>query len=164
MSSKFVIFTAIGIGVAIVASLAIFGPKSPEPTPHVSQSGKSHKLTVYKSATCGCCANWTTYMKNMDYQVDVIDTEELDTVKEKYNVPKSLYSCHTTIVNDGQYFIEGHIPEEAVAKLMEEEPAIKGIGMAGMPAASPGMPGQKVGPFDISQISADNKISQFMSL
>ena len=164
MRSKVIIITAIGLGVAILAGLTIFGPKAPEPTMHVNQSGKSHKLTVYKSATCGCCANWVSYMKNQDYQVEVINTEELDKIKQQYDVPKSLYSCHTTIVNDGQYFVEGHIPEESVAKLLEEEPDIKGIGMAGMPAASPGMPGQKVGPFNISKVDKTGQTSQFMSL
>ena len=164
MRSKFIILIAIGLSAAVVVGIALFGPKTPKPTPHVNQAGNSHKLVVYKSATCGCCGNWTTYMKNLGYQVDVVNTEELDKVKEKHDVPTSLYSCHTTIVNDGQYFVEGHIPEEAVAKLMEDEPNIKGIGMPGMPAASPGMPGNKTAPFEISKVDKNGQTSQFMSI
>ena len=164
MRRKFIILIAIGLGALVVAGIAILRPKTPEPVAHVNEAGMSHKLVVYKSATCGCCANWTTYMKKLGYQIDVVNTEELDTVKEKYGVPESLYSCHTTIVNDGQYFVEGHIPEEAVAKLMDDEPDIKGIGMPGMPSASPGMPGEKFAPFDISKVENNGKTSQFMSI
>lgn len=164
MRSKFIILIAIGLSAAVVVGIALFGPKTPKPTPHVNQAGNSHKLVVYKSATCGCCALWTSYMQNKGYKVEVINTEKMDAVKEKYQVPESLYSCHTTVVNDGQYFVEGHIPEEAISKLLEEEPAISGIGMPGMPSASPGMPGKKLAPFDISQVTEDGQTSQYMSI
>lgn len=103
-------------------------------------------------------------MQDKGYKVDVVNTEALETVKEKYSVPESLYSCHTTIVNDGEYFVEGHIPEEAVSKLLEEEPSIAGIGMPGMPSASPGMPGKKLAPFEISQVTKDGSVSQYMKI
>lgn len=164
MRSKLIVVITIGIALVTIAGIALFGPDTPKPTAHVNEAGNSHKLTVYKSATCGCCGIWTDYMKNKGYQIDVVNTEELDAVKEKYNVPESLYSCHTTIINDGDYFIEGHIPEEAVAKLIDEEPNIAGIGMPGMPSGSPGMPGNKIGPFDISGVAKDDKINQFMSI
>jgi len=164
MGSKNFILIVIGLAVVTLVGIVLFKPDAPAIMPHVNQAGNSHKLTVYKSATCGCCGNWTVYMQNKGYQIDVVNTEELDSVKEKYNVPKSLYACHTTVINDGQYFVEGHIPEEAIAKLMQDEPDIKGIGMPGMPAASPGMAGSKTAPFDISQVDKNDKISQYMSI
>jgi len=51
------------------------------------------------------------------------------------------------------YVVEGHIPEEAVQKLLAEKPDIKGIGMAGMPSGSPGMPGPKTSDFVIYEIT-----------
>lgn len=164
MSSKYRILIVIGLAACLVAAGIILKPETPELEPHTNKSGKVHKLVTYKSASCGCCRYWVQYMKAKDYKVETVDTEAMDEVKEKYDVPKSLYSCHTTIVNDGQYFIEGHIPEEAIAKLMEKEPPIKGIGMPGMPAASPGMPGKKLAPFDITQVDKNGKTSQFMSI
>ena len=164
MRSKFIILITIGLAIVALAGITLFGPKTPKPSPHVNKAGNSHKMVVYKSATCGCCGIWTEYMQNKGYQIDVVNTEELDDIKEQYDVPKSLYSCHTTVINDGQYFVEGHIPEEAIAKLMNDEPDIKGIGMPGMPAASPGMPGEKVAPFDISKVDTNDKIRQFMSI
>jgi hypothetical protein len=164
MSSKYFVSIVIGLAVVLFSGVLLLRPASPEPTPHTNQAGNTHELVAYKSATCGCCGNWVAYMKGLGYQVEVIDTEELDQVKQKYEVPESLYSCHTTIINDGQYFVEGHIPEEAIAKLMNEEPAIKGIGMPGMPSASPGMPGKKTAPFEISQVSRSDEVSQYMSI
>ena len=157
-----IFIAVIGILATIAGSIAYFGLD--KPTTHVNHAGESHKLTVYKSSTCGCCALWTSYMQDRGYKVDVVNTEELETIKEKYSVPESLYSCHTTIVNDGQYFVEGHIPEEAVSKLLEEEPSIAGIGMPGMPSASPGMPGKKLAPFEISQVTKDGSVSQYMKI
>jgi len=142
--------------------VVILKPDMPDPTPHVNKSGNSHRLTAYKTPTCGCCGNWVVYMKNKDYQIDVVDVteEELNKIKEEQGVPESLYACHTTVINEGQYFVEGHIPEEAIVKLMNEEPEISGIGMPGMPSASPGMPGKKVMPFDITQVDKNGKTSQ----
>ncbi len=48
----------------------------------------------------------------------------------------SMQSCHTAIVED--YFVEGHIPATAIQRLLEEQPAINGIALPGMPAGSPG--------------------------
>ena len=165
MKTSLFITIVIGLAVIGLAALYLVKPDWPEPDPHVNRAGSVHKLVAYKSPTCGCCANWVAIMRIKGYKVeDVSSDKELEAVKEKYNIPESLYSCHTTIVNDGQYYIEGHIPEEAIVKLMEEEPDIKGIGMPGMPSASPGMPGNKLAPFDISKVHENGHITQFMSV
>lgn len=164
MNSK--IFKLI-VGIIILGGLGVglvFKQDLPEPAAHVNTQGEVHEMVTYKSPTCGCCGNWISYMKIKGYKVEAVNTDDLDSIKEQYGVPEQLYSCHTTIVNGGQYFIEGHIVEEAISKLMEEEPQIKGIGMPGMPAASPGMPGTKTAPFDISQVHLNGQISNFVSI
>lgn len=103
-------------------------------------------------------------MKAKGYKVEVKDTDDIESVKEKYGIPKDLFSCHTTIVNKGEYFIEGHIPEESIAKLLEEAPNIIGIGMPGMPSGSPGMPGAKVEVFEIMQVDQHQKVNLFESI
>ena len=55
----------------------------------------------------------------------------LHSIKQKYNIPLEMQSCHTTII--GKYFIEGHVPLEAVNKLLKEQPDIDGIALPGMP-------------------------------
>jgi len=119
-------------------------------------------ITVYKSASCGCCREWSSYMEDFGYSVENINTQDLSAVKEEHGVPYELESCHTAIVGD--YVVEGHIPNEAVQKLLSENPDIKGIGMAGMPSGSPGMPGPKED-FMIYEINHDGtKGDMFMRL
>lgn len=164
MSTKIFISAITIVSIVILGILVTVKQGTPEPQAHLSETGTVHELTTYKSATCGCCGNWVAYMRGKDYKVNVVNTEDMDGVKERFGVPSELESCHTTIVNDGQYFIEGHIPEEAIAKLLNEEPKVAGIGMPGMPSASPGMPGAKIAPFEISSVSLDGVIGRFLTL
>lgn len=108
--------------------------------------------TIFKSATCGCCLEYAEHLIDRGYTVHTENTEELIAIKERFGVPAQLGSCHTMVI-DG-YVVEGHVPEEAVQKLLTERPPIKGIGMAGMPSGSPGMPGPKE-EFAIYEINLD---------
>ena len=49
--------------------------------------------------------------------------------------------------------IEGHVGINPIRKLLRERPAIKGISLPGMPLGSPGMGGNKEGPFVIYEIT-----------
>jgi hypothetical protein len=61
----------------------------------------------------------------------------LDEIKTEYQVPSTLQSCHTAIV-DG-YVIEGHVPVREIERLLAERPDVIGIAVPGMPVGSPGM-------------------------
>ena len=118
--------------------------------------------TVYKSANCGCCNIHASYIGSKgDFNVDINNMVDTSSIKNKYNIPLSLQSCHTTII--GGYFIEGHIPMEAIDKLLLEQPDIDGIAMPGMPSGSPGMPGRKMGDFVIYSVKGD-QILEFMRI
>jgi len=100
-------------------------------------------MKVVKSASCGCCASWVTYMKKQGFAVTVEDKEEFTALKRSNGVTQELTSCHTAFV--GGYVIEGHVPADLVKKLLTEKPAgIKGLAAPGMPQSAPGMdvPGQ----------------------
>ena len=133
----------------------------------ISQKGKpvSENMilaTLYKSPYCGCCGEWGSYMESNEYKVATVLEEDMDKVKEKFQIPVELESCHTAEI-DG-YVVEGHIPNEAIEKLLKDRPDIKGIGMAGMPSGSPGMPGIKED-FLIYEINHDGtKGDLFMKL
>ena len=87
--------------------------------------------------------------------------ENLYTIKQKYTNPIEKQSCHTTIID--KYFIEGHVPIEAINKLLKEQPDIDGIALPGMPIGTPGMPGDKEEPYVIYQL-IDGKFSVFMTI
>ncbi len=78
-----------------------------------------------------------------------------------YPVPPGMESCHITVL-DG-YSAEGHIPVEAIEKLLMENPDIDGLVMPGMPPGSPGMPGPQVEDFVIYAVK-DGKTSKFMTI
>ena len=88
-------------------------------------------------------------MEENDYTVEVEDVQDLTAVKSQYQVPSQLQSCHTAIV-DG-YIIEGHVPVDAIERLLSERPDITGLAVPGMPVGSPGMEveGYDVQPYDV---------------
>jgi hypothetical protein len=106
--------------------------------------------TVYKNPQCGCCEGYADYLRENGFEVSVQSTHDLPLIKRRYGVPEALEGCHTTLV-DG-YVVEGHVPVNALLRLLNERPAIKGISVPGMPAGSPGMSGDKTAPFTIYQI------------
>ena len=65
----------------------------------------------------------------------------MDAFKAENGVPEGAGSCHTALV-DG-YVVEGHVPAEAIIKLLDERPDVVGIALPGMPADSPGMGGDQ---------------------
>lgn len=79
--------------------------------------------------------------------------DDTSAVKVEYGIPEELWSCHTTLV-DG-YYIEGHVPIDVVLKLLDELPDIDGIALPGMPSGSPGMDGEKDGPWVIYAVSGE---------
>lgn len=106
-------------------------------------------VTVYKSASCSCCSKWSEYLEESGFTVLVEEVDDFGDVKDRFQVPKELQSCHTAIV-DG-YVVEGHVPVSEIARLLEERPDIIGIAVPGMPPGSPGMEvdGLAFGTFDV---------------
>lgn len=117
--------------------------------------------TLYKSPNCGCCVGYSKALKEHGFDVDVVSTENMQLIKDQYNIPKNMESCHTVVIGD--YFIEGHIPFEVVDKLLAEEPTISGIALPNMPAGTPGMPGIKDGLYKIFQ-SINGEFSEFITI
>lgn len=117
---------------------------------------------VYKSSSCGCCSVWSDYMGKTGIDLTVMNREDLDTVKDDFGIPHALRSCHTMQI--GRYFIEGHIPAEAIERLLTEQPDIAGIAMPGMPSGSPGMPGAKIGQFVIYAVNHDGTYEEYMRI
>jgi hypothetical protein len=101
----------------------------------------AREAVVYKSPTCGCCKGWAIYLQRNGYKVTVIDRDDMDKVKNGMGVPEEMRSCHTAKI-DG-YVVEGHVPLEAIDKLLAEKPKATGIAAPGMPSGSPGMDGPK---------------------
>ena len=120
-------------------------------------------LVVHKSAYCGCCKLWVDHMKKAGFKVEVVETEQLDAIKDRVGVPGDQRSCHTAEV--GGYFVEGHVPAEDVKRLLKEKPKAKGIAVGGMPMGSPGMemPDGSKQPYKVMLVGADGQTKVFAS-
>ena len=86
---------------------------------------------------------------------------DLNRVKRQAHLPANLESCHTALI-DG-YFVEGHVPVEAIEKMLTERPKITGLAVGGMPTGATGMPGPDPEPYDVIAYTADGRQSVYMS-
>lgn len=118
------------LGVTAAAALARTGPAVAAP---------AKTMRVYKSPTCGCCTRWVDYVRADGWKVEVVDLQNVTSIKKQVGLLPQLASCHTAIV-DG-YVVEGHVPLPAIEKLITERPDVHGIAVPGMPQDSPGMGG-----------------------
>ena len=119
-------------------------------------------LTVWKSATCGCCQKWVEYMKDNGFKVISNNVENVLLIKEKLGITNTaLHSCHTAEV-DG-YLIEGHVPASDVRRLLSERPNVVGLTAPGMPRMSPGMGSVKPRGYDVLQFNSSQRSSVFTS-
>ena len=123
---------------AIAAALAFATPVAAE---------VAHTLHVTKTPTCGCCAAWVDLAREEGFEVEVTETRDYVGMKHAADVPANLWSCHTAEV--AGYTVEGHVPFDAIRKLLDERPRIEGISVPGMPAGSPGMGTDPEARFDV---------------
>ena len=141
-----------GLALAAVGARRLWGVRVPEP---------GTAITVYKSASCGCCAKWVDHLRANGFTPTVQDEENMDAIKDDMGVPKGVRSCHTALL--GRYLVEGHVPAADLTRLLEEKPAVAGLAAPGMPSGSPGMatPGAKHEPFDVLAFTLDGKTTVF---
>ena len=90
------------------------------------------------------------------------EVDDLGTARLAGGVPDDLASCHTARV--AGYTVEGHVPVEAVRRLLELRPVIVGLAVPGMPVGAPGMsvPGLPPDRFDVIAFAADGARSVFV--
>ncbi|RLE72029.1 MAG: hypothetical protein DRJ37_03780, partial [Thermoprotei archaeon] len=64
-------------------------------------------------------------MESAGFEVESIEIEKTGSLKKEMGILKKMWSCHTIVIGD--YYVEGHVPVEAIRKLLEEQPDIDGI-------------------------------------
>lgn len=152
-----IILCILVLGIIVIAGCSNSNRETP-----INNRGNDNEIIVYKTVGCGCCSLYVKYLEKNNLNVKVVEMDDISSIKEKYGVPLALNSCHTTIIDS--YFVEGHIPLEAINKLIEEKPDIVGIAMPDMPSGSPGMPGGKSDTFIIYAVNKDGTYNEFMRM
>lgn len=132
--------------------VALAGPLHAEPI----------AVMLYKNPECECCEGYAEYLRKHGFAVTVKATNDLAEISRKAGIPSEFEGCHTAFI--GNYVVDGHVPVEAVQKMLAERPGIKGITLPGMPPGSPGMYGQKQGPLTIYAIDKEGKSSVYMTI
>lgn len=136
----------------VVAGCAKAAPPSEEET-------ATRVATMYRSPTCACCHEYEAILERHGWTIDVVEMDDMASLKAKHRIPQDAWSCHTLVV-DG-YVVEGHVPLAAIDEMLERGQAIDGIALPGMPAGSPGM-GDAEGPFAVLALQG-GKTSAFGS-
>jgi hypothetical protein len=77
----------------------------------------------------------------------------------KYRIPPTLRECHTAII-DG-YVIEGHVPVDAIARLLKEKPPIIGLSVPGMPPGSPGMESPNPRSYSVLTFDRNGRVTEY---
>jgi hypothetical protein len=139
---------AVILGVAALAACATADAGAPE-------------AMVYKSPTCGCCSQWAEHLEAAGFKVRTEDVDDMMAVKLEHGITSQLASCHTAII-DG-YVVEGHVPADAIMRMLDERPDIVGLAVPGMPIGSPGMEGAIVENYDILAFDEDGNTQVYES-
>lgn len=96
-----------------------------------------YDITVYRSASCGCCKGWIDHLKEHNFDVKDITVDDVNQFKRQFNVPQQAASCHTAIVNG--VTIEGHVPAQDIKRLLKDKGDIRLLTVPAMPSGTPGM-------------------------
>ena len=140
------ILSAAAVGLASLARQAIGAPLS---------------IEVWKSPSCGCCADWVKHLQVNGFAVKVNDVGN-NAARARLGVPASLASCHTAEV--AGYAIEGHVPAADIKRLLAQRPQAVGIAVPGMPIGSPGMEdGDRRDAYDVQLILRDGSTRVYQS-
>src|SRR5436309_2825539 len=104
-------------------------------------------VKLYKNPSCFCCDLYAKHLEENGFKVELINTTDMASIKQKYGIPAKLEGCHTAIVEG--YVVEGLVPAKFVQQMLKEHRAIKGVSLPGMPVGAPGMPGAKPKPLNV---------------
>ena len=137
---------------AVVATLGAWA------MPRAQAATTAPLLEVWKDPNCGCCKDWVALMAQAGFQVKTYDTGNR-AKRKQLGLSEKLGSCHTATV--AGYVVEGHVPADAIKRLLAERPKALGITVPGMPIGSPGMDGPVYGgrkdPFNVLLVQADGR-------
>jgi hypothetical protein len=118
-------------------------------------------ITVYRTATCGCCAKWVDHLKANGFEPTVHIVPNTAESAAGKSVPSNLRSCHSATLEG--YTVEGHVPADVIRQLLKDRPPVAGIAVPGMPAGSPGMESPRPEAYDVIAYDAAGRTTVFAS-
>ena len=112
-----------------------------------SNVAQAATYTMFRDPGCGA-AQLAGHVGRDEHEGASVDSNDIAAIKTARRTGR-IVVVHTMEV-DG-YIIEGHVPAEAVARLLRERPdGVAGLAVPGMPLGSPGMEaGNRIQPYDV---------------
>lgn len=101
------------------------------------------------------------HLRESGFEVTVVQVRDVAAVQEERGVAPELRGCHTAQVGD--YIVEGHVPADALIRLLQEEPDLMGIAVPGMPVGPPGMEGPQPVPYEVLTFDHDGNSTVYES-
>lgn len=131
----------------------------------IADTNTQTMLLTHKTPTCGCCKEWVKHAKDNGFKVKTQDHQNLEEIKNIYDIKPEYRSCHTSVSTNG-FIFEGHIPAKYIAKFLSEDyPNAIGLSVPGMPWGSPGMEAQdRFTPYKIMIIFKDGSSRVYASV
>lgn len=148
---------AAGGGIAVLAACGGSGTDGPQ----TARPARGTAVTLYRQEGCSCCATYADYLEENGFTVRMDTLDDLGPVRERYGIPADAVGCHTSLIEG--YVVEGHVPVEAINRLLADRPKIDGITVTGMPSNSPGMGEPNGQPLDILSFR-EGRTSDYMSV
>lgn len=149
------------VGTAFITAMALGILGSNASASNLSSIATVPEVIVYRSPECSCCGGWITHLKAHGFKLRDFTTTDIEAVKQKYNVPDELASCHTAIV--AGYIIEGHVSASDIKRLLTEQPdKVAGLSVPQMPVGTPGMElGDHKDPFSVFSFNRNGIVAVF---
>jgi hypothetical protein len=146
-----------GAGVSVLSACGGSGAGGAQ----TAQPAPARSVTLYRQEGCSCCATYADYLEESGFTVRMNTLDDLGPIRDRFGIPEDAAGCHTSVIDD--YVVEGHVPVEAIDRLLAERPELDGISVVGMPSNSPGMGEPNGEPLDILSFR-DGRVSDFMSV
>ena len=145
------------LGLTLTLPVGVVAQRASDNKPAGSPTAQA--ITVYKTATCGCCTKWVDHLKAAGFNPTVHVLNDMSQSPITKRVPDSLRSCHTATLEG--YLVEGHVPADVIKQLLKDRPKVEGIAVPGMPSGSPGMESPNPEPYQVIAFDAAGKTTVF---
>ena len=155
-------YYATGLGALSLFFAVIIGADISDKSRLSKGESATAAMIVFKSSTCGCCSKWIDHIEDNGFHTAARDVSNLYQIKQKMGIAPQYHSCHTA-VHRSELVFEGHVPAEAITRLIEN-PVDASIGLAvpGMPVGSPGMEyNNRIDPYEIKLLLNDGSSKTF---
>lgn len=162
-TKKLALYTGV-TAIVLAAGATMLSIQANEPaqpsTPVATTGTPGPAITIYKNPSCSCCKSWAEHLKANGFDTTIVETDNLNEIKQQYGVPRELASCHTAVIGD--LVIEGHVPAADIAAYLKN-PRFNtaGLSVPGMVQGSPGMETGKKEDYQVIAFTANGQQSVF---